>query len=123
MGISEFAYQQMVARLEKNSSREPIAPDAVSDEIEGLHYPIIAWCREHGAPYIRARSDKESTIGLGAPDFTILFGGKVHFIECKSRTGQLTPEQIAWRLKAEAQGITVHVIRSMSEFSVIVNGK
>lgn len=121
--ISKFQYQQMVERLESAKSREPQPPpDAATDEVQELHYPIIAWCKQHlvEVPYIRARSDRESTIGKGAPDFTIFYQGRVYLFECKSRTGKTTPEQLAWHLKAERQGFQVHVIQSFGQFLDII---
>jgi len=113
----------MVARLEKNPSRESLPPDAVTDEIEGLHYPIIKWCKEQvpAVPYIWSRPDKAATIGRGAPDFTIFYKGRCLLIECKSKTGTVSTDQIVWKIRAADQSFTVHVIRSMSEFFALVN--
>ena len=54
---------------------------------------------------------------LGEPDFVILAaGGRVFFVECKSRNGKLSPAQAALKHHAEKLGHTVHVVRSMAEF-------
>jgi hypothetical protein len=121
MGIPEEQYKAMLLRLEGNKRRNgPVLEDAVDLEIEGLHQPIIQWCRQHQAAYIRARSDMASTIQRGACDFTIFHKGRVFLIECKSRTGKLRPEQIGWAMLAEHNQFKVHVVRSMSEFLEIV---
>lgn len=121
MGIPEYQYNEMLLRLEGNKRRTAaIAEDAVDLEIEGLHEPIIKWCKDHGAAFIRARSDLPSTIAKGAPDFTIFYQGRVFLIECKSRTGKLKPEQLGWHIQAERNKFVVHIIRSMSEFLEIV---
>ena len=50
-------------------------------------------------------------------DFVILAsGGRVLFVECKSRTGKLSPAQVALKCQAETLGHTVHVVRSLVEF-------
>lgn len=112
----------MLARLEKPNRAAHLPPDAVNDEIEQLHYPIIKWCKEQvpEVPYIRARSDKESTIGKGAPDFTIFYRGRCILVECKSRTGTVSPDQIAWKMRAEAHQFNVNVVYSMSQFLDLV---
>lgn len=122
MGIPEEQYKAMLLRLEGNKRRNasPSPDDAVDLEIEGLHEPILAWCRQHQAAYIRARSDMASTIQKGAPDFTIFHKGRVFLVECKSKTGKLRPEQIGWAMLAEVNQFKVHVVRSMSEFLEIV---
>jgi hypothetical protein len=40
----------------------------------------------------------------------------VLFIECKSRTGKLSPAQAALKHHAEKLGHLVHVVRSLEEF-------
>ncbi len=120
--ITPEHFQAMVTRLERNKLRAaPVPADAVEYEIEGLHEPIIKWCRDNRAAYIRARSDVASTISRGAPDFTILYKGKVLLVECKSRTGKLKPEQLGWKMLSEMNQFQVHVVRSMSEFLELVN--
>jgi hypothetical protein len=125
MPISRDQYNEMVTRLESNKLRAgnvtaQIPGDAAEREIEELHYPILQWCKDQGAAYIRARSDMMSTIQRGAPDFTIFHQGRVFLIECKSRTGKLKPEQIGWAMMAERNKFQVHVVRSMAEFMEIV---
>lgn len=125
MPISPEQYQEMVSRLDRCKVRAGNCPpsmpeDAVALEIEQLHYPILQWCKDQGAAYIRARSDMMSTIQRGAPDFTIFHNGRVFLIECKSKTGKLKPEQIGWAMLAERNLFKVHVVRSMSEFLEIV---
>jgi hypothetical protein len=57
----------------------------------------------------------------GEPDFLILAdGGRVLLIECKTRTGKLSPEQAALKHQAEKLGHRVHVVRSMKEFEEVI---
>jgi len=71
--------------------------------------------------FINPRSDVESTIAEGAQDFTIFLpGGRVVCIECKTKTGKLSIDQLAWRHQMEALGHTVHLVRSMNDFRTIL---
>lgn len=125
MPISKFQYEEMLLRLDKNRAREqqPVPPDCAEKEVKELHTPILEWLNNQlpRVAYIHARTDTQSTIAIGAPDFTIFYHGAVLLIECKTRTGKLSIEQMAWRLKAEGHGFTVHVIRSMKEFHQLIN--
>jgi hypothetical protein len=123
--ITTDQYREMLSRLDHNKVRagsiSPSMPeDAAEREIEELHYPILQWCKDNGAAYIRARSDMASTIQRGAPDFTVFHNGRIFLIECKSKTGKLRPEQIGWAMMAEKNLFKVHVVRSMTEFMEIV---
>ena len=44
------------------------------------------------------------------------FVGRVLFVECKSRSGKLSPAQAALKHHAEKLGHAVHVVRSLEEF-------
>ena len=120
--ITEFQYQQMLARMNRGRREAPptaiLPEDSVSKEVADLHMPIIDWCRKQNpaVPYIHARTDQQSTISIGAPDFVLFYRGRVILIECKTRTGKLKPAQLAWKLLANMQLHEFHVIRSMSEF-------
>ena len=104
-------------------TRLPKPEDAVEEEGD-LHDDILQWIREQvpQPAYIHARMDKRSTCNKGVPDFVILFKGRVIAIECKTRTGKRTPDQLAWGLLAEFNGFKVWECRSKSEFLEIVNG-
>jgi hypothetical protein len=120
--ISEFQFQQMMARLHGKRAWEPV-PDAVSREVEDLHEPIIRWCMSQipMVPFIHARTDQKSTIGVGAPDFVIFYRGNAILAECKTATGKVRPEQLGWHMAAEFQGFKVHIVRSMTQFYEIVS--
>jgi len=122
MGISPFDYQQMLARVSRKN-QEQIPQDAVSREVSELHEPIIRWCQAQVpfVPFIHARTDRKSTIAEGAPDFAIFYQGHALLIECKTKTGKMSPEQLGWALAAERQHFRVLVVRSMSEFLEAVN--
>jgi len=121
--ITPDQYKMMLSRLEGNSLRAAGVPDdAVEDEVNDLHYPIIDFCKKAipEIPYIWSRTDKAATIGKGTPDFSLFYKGKAYLFECKSKRGTVSPDQVVWKIKAEAQQFTVHVIRSMREFLEII---
>ena len=120
MPITPLQFQQMQQRLSPKI-RNPVPEDAIEDE-GWLHDEIIRWIREQVPmpAYIHARMDRRSTINRGAPDFTIFLHGETILVECKTRTGKRTAEQLAWGLCAELHGFRVWEVRSMEEFLKIV---
>lgn len=93
------------------------------EEIVSLHNPIKEWCDSQfpQVPYFYTRPDKASGSKPGTPDFALLYKGKVIIVECKTRDGKLSPEQLAFKVLAEMQGHTVHVVRDMEHFRSLVN--
>lgn len=82
-------------------------------EVQHLHEPFAKFLRDRKIPFVRARSDRESTIAIGHPDFTIIVNGCCLLIEFKEKDGKLSPEQIARIAELAASGTKVHVIRSL----------
>ena len=88
----------------------------VSRESE-LHEEIFNECRARGWIALHGSMAERTCRTLGEPDFTILAdGGRVLFVECKTRTGKLSPAQAALKFHAEKLGHTIHVVRSLEEF-------
>ena len=88
----------------------------VSRESE-LHEEIFDECRARGWIAMHGSMAERTCRTLGEPDFTILAdAGRVLFVECKTRTGKLSPAQAALKFHAEKLGHTIHVVRSMEEF-------
>ncbi len=86
-----------------------------------LHEEIFDACRQRGWIALHGSMAERSHRTLGEPDFTILAdGGRVFFIECKSRQGKLSPAQAALKFHAEKLGHTIHVVRSLEEFSQLL---
>ncbi len=82
-----------------------------------LHGEIFDECRRRGWIALHGSMAERTCRTLGEPDFVILAdGGRVLFVECKSRNGKLSPAQAALKFHAEKLGHTVHVVRSMQEF-------
>ena len=82
-----------------------------------LHEEIFDECRRRGWIALHGSMAERTCRTLGEPDFVILAdGGRVLFVECKSRTGKLSPAQAALKFHAEKLGHTVQVVRSLQEF-------
>ena len=86
-----------------------------------LHEAIFDECRRRGWIALHGSMAERTCRTLGEPDFVILAsGGRVIFVECKSRTGKLSPAQVALKFQAEKLGHTVHVVRSFKEFLELI---
>lgn len=83
-------------------------------EIETLHRPFMRFLDEQGILYIRARSDVESTIAEGHPDFTLIAGNRCLMIEFKTKDGALSAKQKERKAALEKTGSRVHVIRDLA---------
>jgi hypothetical protein len=89
---------------------------AVQREAE-IHYFILDECKRRGWIALHGRMDASSGRTLGEFDFVILAdAGKVYFIEAKTKTGKLSPHQVAMHAWAEKLGHTPHVVRSAGDF-------
>ncbi len=114
--MSESEYNAFLAR----DFRRHKTGDGVDREAD-LHDEILDDCRRRGWHAIHSRMDLPTTTGVGDPDFVIMADlGKVYFIECKSKTGKVTPAQAALQAQAMRLGHTVHVIRNMREYIEVV---
>src|SRR5690349_4361761 len=68
------------------SKAEPVEaqPTLAAREVEDIHEPLSKYLRDNGIPFVRARSDRQSTIARGWPDFTVCKNGKVLLLEAKT---------------------------------------
>ena len=86
-----------------------------------LHEAIFDECRRRGWIALHGSMAERTCRTLGEPDFVILAdGGRVHFVECKSCHGKLSPAQAALKHHAEKLGHTVHVVRSIGDFLALL---
>ena len=86
-----------------------------------LHEEIFSECRRRGWIALHGSMAERTCRTLGEPDFVILAdGGRVLFVECKTKTGKLSPAQAALKFHAEKLGHTVHVVRSLGQFLEVV---
>ncbi len=87
----------------------------MSTEIKSIHNPFVAWLKAEGICYLRARSDKRSTISPGWPDFSIFVAGRALFIECKDIGGKLSADQQLVHDQLRKAGMSVRIAFSLQE--------
>ena len=86
-----------------------------------LQNEIIKCCLSNQWPVFRGSMAHRTFRNVGEPDFHIIIPWNQHLmIECKSRKGKLTTEQLGVRMQLEMVGCPVHVVRSLSEFLELV---
>ena len=115
--ITPEHFNQMQARCAAGRDQSgPVAADAVDNQA-ALHDEILAECRRRLWPVIPSRMDMASTTAKGAAGFVIAAsGGRVFFIECKTRTGKLTTEQLGFKAMLERNSHRLFVVRSFNDF-------
>lgn len=97
--------------------------DAAEKESD-LHEAIINECNRRGWCAVHSRMDRATTVQIGTPDFIIFAdAGRVFAVECKSKTGKLSTEQLATQAWLKRLGHTLHVVRSFREFIEVIDGK
>lgn len=85
----------------------------MSAEIETLHKPFMSFLRSKGLKFINARSDRESTIAAGWPDFTVIHPQRGTLLVEMKDEGSLSPAQKKCHAELSAAGFHVHVIRKL----------
>lgn len=67
----------------------------------------------------RAKLRQAVLVGMGVhpgfADLIVLSGGRVLFLEVKSKTGRLSPPQVAFRDTVQAQGFAWALVRSVED--------
>jgi hypothetical protein len=130
MNFTNAEYQAYLARSQ--SQRREVGIGVPVTRERDLHDQIIEFCNSQFPrwKFIHARMDQKSTLQVGAPDFVIFQPGqsglpppRVRVIECKTKNGKLSPEQLIWHKEMEMLGHVVHVVRSYEEFMVVLNEK
>lgn len=120
MPWSESDYLSWLGRRHRNGAA-PIEPNAVDRE-SNLHNDIMDACRERGWIALHGSMAHKTFRNAGEADFIIFAENpNVYLIECKSRTGKLSPEQQAFAAHAKKLGWTVEVVRSMEAFLDVIN--
>lgn len=139
MRYSQAEYNWLLAKEEQRKQKRlgNSAPpaDAVEQE-DKLHTEIIQECKRRGWIYLHGSMAHRTKRSPGEPDFVILgsvqtqwvdgtgksWEPRVWFIECKSKRGKRSMDQLAMAAHASKLGHTIHVIQSFSEFLGIVDG-
>lgn len=82
-----------------------------------LHEQILAECKRRGWIALHGSMAHSTFRTEGEWDFTILAdNGRMLMVECKTRTGKLSPAQSALHAWAAKLGHRVHVVRSLVDF-------
>lgn len=107
-------------RMAGVTERTTVAPEAVTDESE-LHDEIMAYCRSKDWVCLHGSMAHRTFRTIGECDFQIYASdSRAFLIECKSKTGKVSPEQQAFAAQAWKNGHTVHLVRSMTHFLELV---
>ena len=107
--------------------------DTVEKESD-LHDQIFSECRRRGWIALHGSMAERTARNLGEPDYVIVGSvtetwtdgtgpsksPRIWLIECKSKTGKLSPAQAAMAHHAAHLGHTIHVVRSFAEFLEVV---
>lgn len=106
---------------------ETEAPRTGCDEESELHSHIIEECKARGLLYGHGSMAHKTHYTPGWPDFVIVkppayvaWDHPILFVECKTKTGKLTPEQRAVEAHLRKLGQTLHVVRSIEEFKALL---
>lgn len=96
------------------------AASGVDRESE-LQNQIAAECRLRGWNAFHGNMRQRTARTIGEPDFIIAADkGRVFFVECKTRTGKLSPEQAAIGFQLQKNGHKFCVVRSFEEFLEVI---
>ena len=114
------AHQAKHAPKRTGIGLQAVAADEAGQEA-GLHREILQWCASNHCPVIHSPMHRKSSQTPGSPDFTIVLpSGYVLFVECKTKAGKLSDDQVTWHFMAKRNGRLVNIARSMAEFLSIV---
>lgn len=118
MELSRIIPSEALRRLNPHLfAARPQAPQGGVERESDLHDEVFDECRRRGWIALHGSMAARTQRTLGEPDFVILAdGGRVLLVECKSRSGKLSPAQQALKFHAEKLEHSVHVVRSMEDF-------
>jgi hypothetical protein len=119
--MTNSEYQTLLLRLSAHETSQPAVASPAAQRERDLHAAILDDCARRGWLAFHGSTAHRTYRTVGEPDFVILRDdGRTLLIECKSRVGKLTSEQLATQAWAAKLGHTVHVVRSMGEFLEVV---
>lgn len=123
MSITPEQFHQMQIRLHgKVPQPAPIGLEPPVEDEGKLHNEIIEYCEANAWGYLHGAMSRRTHRTEGEPDFTILAPeGRTVMVECKSKTGKPTKEQLAFAALAQRNGHTVYLVRNMEQFKIVVN--
>lgn len=121
--ITQADFLAMQSRLNRNNL-DPAGQRNLSTQVDReskLQNDIIVWLKSQGWYYEWSPMCSASSLPAGSPDFRIAApGGMTYWIECKTRTSKLRPEQAAVAHMLIHLGHKHAVVRSMEEFLNVV---
>lgn len=120
--ITHADYLAMKRRVEAQKPEPTAAKDDAPEVL--LHNEIIAYCNSQWPRWKFKHNNpaKKSTDTKGSEDFTIFMpGNRTVHIECKREGTKQDHDQLVWAKELELLGHKVHVVRSFSEFLVVVS--
>lgn len=120
MRMTHEQYLAHEARVRRCAKTDAETADACDDESK-LHEHIRQECKSRGWITFRGSMAHRAMRTLGEPDFTVLAdGGRIYFVEAKTKAGKLSREQLGLKHWAENLGHKIHVVRSLSEFLKVI---
>lgn len=112
MRMSNQQYLDYLARTQP----QPKSKGGCDDEAF-LHTQITEHCRAKGWLAFHGSMAHKTFRVPGEPDYVLLLPeGKTLLVECKTRTGKLSVDQLGIQAWAEKLGHKVYVVRSYDEF-------
>jgi hypothetical protein len=91
------------------TTEENIDAKRTKDE-KADHNRVMSWVRRNELECIHAPTFRRvHDLPPGWPDFSLIWGDRILFVELKSARGRLSPAQLEMKAKLEAQGATVYV--------------
>lgn len=118
--MTSSEYEQWLA---KRSPQAPVPSDAVERESD-LQDAIIDDCIRRGWQAFYSRMDRSTRRPAGEMDFVIQAdGGRTIYVECKAKAGKMSEAQLGVAAHAAKLGHTVHVVRSLQQWTQIAEGK
>ena len=124
MNISstEFAILKAKQALKLKLKSESSIPDDACKLERDLHEQTTAELRRRKLYFVHSRMDKPATNQIGVPDYIVAMpGGKTMWLELKSKTGKLSPEQQAAKHMLEMSGHRHEVVRGFSQLLEVLD--
>lgn len=125
MAFTQADLIAMEQRLSKNKLNSKTvaghlleAMDAVPEGQEGkLQASILEYLNAQKLAIMHSPMHRKTSVTKGCPDFVVWApGGRLIAFECKTRTGKLDDDQKLFHMRAEREGHTIPIVRSMREF-------
>ena len=121
MSISLQDYLTMEARLRtRGGAKEPMSADPVDRESD-LHYEIMEDCKHKGWLALHGSMAHRTRRPPGEFDLIVICEyPRILLVECKTKTGKLSPEQQAIFAHVRCLGWEPHIVRSMDDWQVLI---